>query len=124
MTDPTKFAKAWERICTGDSLFVPPSFVEYIQRYWMNITEWWSNVHRQGRTIFQNSNTNMLLEAWHHLLKGKLLEGKRNRRADHLIYILVEKAIPFFQKRHRRQAAGFEGPDLEIRERMKIIECA
>ncbi|KAJ3793444.1 hypothetical protein GGU11DRAFT_659314, partial [Lentinula aff. detonsa] len=104
----------------------PPSFIVYLETYWMspNVIKMWSNVYRQGRTVFQNSDTNMLLEAWHHLLKGKLLEGKRNRRADHLIYILVEKAIPYFQRRHRRQVAGFEGPDLELRRRIKVTERA
>jgi hypothetical protein len=64
------------------------------------------------------------LSRWHHLLKGDFLEGKRNRRLDHLIHVLTEKAIPHFIARHRRQAYGFEGPDLELRKRIKIEERA
>ncbi|KAE9388559.1 hypothetical protein BT96DRAFT_836017 [Gymnopus androsaceus JB14] len=122
MTDPVKFAETWEQIRTGSPDFVPPSFIDYLATYWMKIEKWWSNVYRQRRSVFENSDTNMLLEAWHHLLKGKLLEGKRNRRADHLIYTLMQKAIPYFQKWHRCQEAGFEGPDLEICRRMKVAE--
>jgi hypothetical protein len=49
-----------------------------------------------------------------------MLEGKRNRRLDHLIYILVHKCIPYFMARHRRQQFGFEGPDLELKRREEI----
>ena len=66
----------------------------------------------------------MLVEAWHHLLKGNFMEGKRNRHLDHLIYILVDQAIPFFIQRHRRQEFGFEGGDLEVEERLRIEGCA
>lgn len=61
---------------------------------------------------------------WHHLLKGNFLQGKRNRRLDHLLYVLVKVAVPYFIQRHRRQAFGFEGPDLEARRRIEIEERA
>jgi hypothetical protein len=53
------------------------------------------------------------LISWHHLLKTKFLEGKRNRRADHLIDKLYNYVIPYFIAKHRNQQFGFEGPDLE-----------
>lgn len=49
-----------------------------------------------------------------------MLEGKRNRRIDHLIYILVCKTVPYFSDKHRRQRYGFEGPDLEVKRRQEI----
>ena len=49
-----------------------------------------------------------------------MLEGKRNRRLDHLIYVLVCKTIPYFIAKHRRQHFGFEGPDLELKRRQEI----
>ena len=52
------------------------------------------------------------------------MEGKRNRCLDHLIYVLIEKAIPYFRARHHRQHLGFEGPDLEIQRRIEIAERA
>jgi len=62
----------------------------------------------------------MLVEAWHHLFKGSFLQGKRNRRLDHLIYVLVDHAIPHFIEKHHRQEAGFEGADLEVQERIAV----
>lgn len=58
--------------------------------------------------------------SWHHLLKGNFMQGKRNRRLDHLLHILVDKAIPYFIHRHRRQEFGFKGPDLEVKKRIDI----
>ena len=52
------------------------------------------------------------------------MEGKRNRHLDHLIYVLIEKAIPYFRARHHRQHLGFEGPDLEIQRCIEIAEHA
>ncbi|KAJ7017601.1 hypothetical protein C8F04DRAFT_883085, partial [Mycena alexandri] len=43
---------------------------------------------------------------------------------DHLIHVLYDVAIPHFIARHRRQAMGFEGPDLGLKHRMKVIERA
>ncbi|KAJ7932889.1 hypothetical protein B0H13DRAFT_1582706, partial [Mycena leptocephala] len=56
--------------------------VEYLTKYWMaeHIIKVWSTVYRKGRTIFEICDTNMLIEAWHHVLKGKFLHGKGNRR--------------------------------------------
>lgn len=54
---------------------------------------------------------------WHHLLKGTMLEGKRNCRMDNLIYVLLHKVIPHFHVKHRRQQFGFKGPDLEVQRR-------
>lgn len=58
--------------------------------------------------------------SWHHLLKGKFLEGKRNRRLDHLIHVLVNNVVPYFKAKHHRQRWGFEGPDLELKHRREI----
>ncbi|PBK94985.1 hypothetical protein ARMGADRAFT_880019, partial [Armillaria gallica] len=74
----------------------PPSMIEYLKMNWMGETVLWSAVHCQGQSIFDDCDTNMLVEVWHHLLKGKFLEHKRNQRLDHLIYILVKCTIPYF----------------------------
>ncbi|KAF6756550.1 hypothetical protein DFP72DRAFT_769804, partial [Ephemerocybe angulata] len=76
------------------------------------------------RSIFQNSDTNMLVKAWHHLLKGKFMQGRRNCRMDHLIYILVRQAMPHFIQQHFAQEHGFAGGDLEIQECLRIEELA
>jgi hypothetical protein len=57
-------------------------------------------------------------------LKGKHLEGKRNRRLDHLLHTLVCKAVPHLIARDRCQEFGFEGPDLEVKRRLEIQALA
>ncbi|KAJ6527474.1 hypothetical protein B0H19DRAFT_1275272 [Mycena capillaripes] len=66
----------------------------------------------------------MLVESWHYLFKGTFVEGKRNRRLDHLIHVLYDVAVPHSIARHRRQEMGFEGPDLEIKHRIEITRHA
>jgi hypothetical protein len=112
MTDRAAFWQQWEQIKS----LAPESVVEYLQTYWMgdeNI-KLWSAIYRADRNVFQLCDTNMLVEAWHHLLKGTFMQGKRNRRLDHLIHILVDQAIPHFIHKHRRQEFGFEVPSVVI----------
>lgn len=122
ITDPVEFWEYWSEIKS----LAPKSMIKYLQSYWLesSMIPLWSAVYRNDRTIFQQCDTNMLVEAWHHLLKGNFMEGKRNRRLDHLIYILINQAIPFFIQRHWRQEFGFEGGDLEVEERLRIESCA
>lgn len=65
MSDSSRFDETWQNIKNGSSDFVPCSFIDYLGTYWMksDVVQWWSNVYRQGRTIFENPDTNMLLEA-------------------------------------------------------------
>ncbi|KAJ7575368.1 hypothetical protein C8J56DRAFT_801697 [Mycena floridula] len=104
-------------------ILAPKDFLAYLQVYWMgpDFLPMWSSVYRSEFSIFEASNTNMLVEAWHNVLKGKFLQGKRNRRMDFLIYILMEDAIPHFRLREHRQEAGFEGKDMEEERRKEII---
>ncbi|KZV59540.1 hypothetical protein PENSPDRAFT_595249, partial [Peniophora sp. CONT] len=92
----------------------PTYFVEYLQEYWMG-QDWlekWTAMHRVGRDILSQSNTNMLIEVFHHVLKGTFLEGQQNRRVDDLIHILLSDCIKHYVLRQIRQEAGFEGRDL------------
>ncbi|KAJ6557066.1 hypothetical protein DFH09DRAFT_1488821, partial [Mycena vulgaris] len=82
--------------------------------------ELWSGVFRKDRTNFELSDTNMLVEAWHHVLKSKHLQGNRGRRVDHLIDTLINVTLTHNIANHRAQELGFQGSDLEVRERMKI----
>ena len=41
-----------------------------------------------------------------------------------MLYILTKKAIPYFVARHRRQAFGFEGVDLEVRRWQEVLQRA
>jgi hypothetical protein len=126
LTDQDEFNKQWDKI----KLIAPLSVIQYLEKEWVADQQLWSAVTRNGRSIQELGDTNMLVEAyvrytfhfiessipqyrWHHVLKGTMLQGKRNRRVDHLLYILTEKAVSYFISRHRRQALGFEGLDLE-----------
>ncbi|KAJ7927049.1 hypothetical protein B0H13DRAFT_1459514, partial [Mycena leptocephala] len=101
-----------------------PAFVQYLTTYWMpeNVVRMWSAVYRKDRTIFEACNTNMLIEAWHSILKGKFLNGKRNRRLDHLISKLVNDVLPYYALKQRRQELGFEGVDIEVKKRHDILK--
>ncbi|KAK6988248.1 hypothetical protein R3P38DRAFT_2804725 [Favolaschia claudopus] len=59
---------------------------------------------------------------WHHVLKGKFLHGKRNRRLDHLLNTLIADVVAYYALKQRRRELGFEGPDLEVKKRKQIIK--
>jgi len=93
ITDQAEFWLSWEKIKN----LAPKSVIEYFKTYWLGDTiKLWSAMHRMDRNIFQTRDTNMLVEAWNHLLKGNFMQRKRNRHLDHLIHILVDKEVPYF----------------------------
>ncbi|KAJ6490438.1 hypothetical protein DFH09DRAFT_843901, partial [Mycena vulgaris] len=102
----------------------PFGFVKYLKTYWMAdaTVKMWSAVYRTPRSIFEDCDTNMLIEAWHSVLKGKFFHGKRNRRLDHLLNTLMNGVIPYYALKQRRQELGFEGPDIEARKRAQIVK--
>ncbi|KAJ6527306.1 hypothetical protein DFH09DRAFT_935698 [Mycena vulgaris] len=102
----------------------PQQFLNYLKTYWMSdrVVKMWSGVYRKDRTLFEACDTNMLVEAWHHVLKGKFLHGKRNRRLDHLVSTLVSDVLTYYALKQRRQEMGFEGDDIEVKKRRDIVE--
>lgn len=48
------------------------------------------------------------------------LHGKRNRRLDYLIAVLIRDVSPYFAIRYHRNRLGFEGPTLEMRKHQDI----
>jgi MULE transposase domain len=61
-TDDDVFNDGWAQI-QGDT-DVPKSVAEYIGREWLPHKEMWSAMSRQNRTIFEEGDTNMLLESY------------------------------------------------------------
>ncbi|KAJ7079163.1 hypothetical protein B0H15DRAFT_788251 [Mycena belliarum] len=120
ITDQVEFDATWAEI----QIIAPPDFVQYLIRYWMPVqtVKMWSAIYRTPRSILEACDTNMLIEAWHHVLKFKFLLGKRNRRLDHLLNTLVNGVLPYYALKQRRQELGFEGPDIEIKKRQDIIK--
>ena len=63
-----------------------PEFATYFRSYYLKRVEKWAFYH-QIRTLV---NTNMHTEAFHRVLKYVYLNGKNNRRIDHLLHILLK----------------------------------
>src|SRR5229473_5962469 len=61
---------------------------------------------------------------YHHVLKSIWLEGKRNRRVDHLVYTLVVEFISDLEMHHKRQELGMHGGDLAEQRRQQILRRA
>ncbi len=58
------------------------------------------------------------------MLKDYWLDGKRNRRVDHLIHALVKDMLPAYEDRHKRQKLGMQGPNLAEKRRKDILARA
>lgn len=59
--DQATFDSLWEWIQTDSS--VPQSFVAYLKSNWMSIVSLWAGISRHNWTIYQEGDTNMLIEA-------------------------------------------------------------
>jgi hypothetical protein len=59
-SDQLTFDSLWEWIRTDPS--VPQSFADYLQNNWMGIVPLWAGISRQNQTIYQEGDTNMLIE--------------------------------------------------------------
>src|SRR5258707_5644235 len=140
LIDDDKFNNYWKQIQEDPD--VPKSVAEYIAREWLPHKEMWSATSHQNRTVFEEGDTNMLLEAYvithlkhicifilipiryHHVLKSIWLEGKRNQHVDHLIHMLVIQYLPNMEIHHKRQERGMEGADLADTRRRQILTRA
>jgi hypothetical protein len=56
------FNRLWAEILSNPS--VPQSFIDYMASAWIPDKERWSKVYRQGLSIFEEGNTNMLIEVY------------------------------------------------------------
>lgn len=63
-------------------------FCQYFQTWYCKRIEVWAYCYRVGTPV----NTNMSVESFHCLLKVVYLEGKHNRRIDHLLSTLLQIA--------------------------------
>ena len=60
--DLAKFFKIWDEISSNSS--VPPSVIKYLATEWLQVSHRWSKVARRNCSIFEEGNTNMLIEAY------------------------------------------------------------
>jgi hypothetical protein len=61
-----------------------------------------------------------VLSRYHHQLKSKWLDGKRNQRIDHLLHTLIADMVPNYVGHYNSQMLGFKGPDLSEKRREQI----
>src|SRR6266404_3181999 len=60
-SDQSRFDSLWEWIQTNPS--VPQSFVDYLKVNWMSVVSLWSGISQKNQMIFQEGDTNMLIES-------------------------------------------------------------
>jgi len=60
--DPAVFLNIWDEISNDPS--APQSVVNYLQTEWLPVLHMWSGTARRERSIFEEGNTNMLVEAY------------------------------------------------------------
>ena len=60
--DPAVFLNLWDEISTDPS--APQSVVDYLQTEWVPVLHMWSGTARRDRSILEEGNTNMLVEAY------------------------------------------------------------
>jgi len=61
-SESADFARLWVEISNDPS--VPQSFVQYMRAEWIPEAKMWSMVMRKNRSILEEGDTNMLLEAY------------------------------------------------------------
>jgi hypothetical protein len=59
--DLAEFSRLWNEISSDPS--VPQSFVKYLTEEWIPVRHLWSRCARKNASIFEEGDTNMLLEA-------------------------------------------------------------
>ncbi len=62
-----------------------------------------------------------MLSSYHHVLKSMWLEGKQNRRTDHLVHTLVIDMLPHYQAHHDGQEVRFNGSNLAQKRHKEIL---
>jgi MULE transposase-like protein len=62
VTDDNQFNACWTQI--QENTEFPKSVADYITQEWLPHKDMWSAVSRQNRTIFEEGDTNMLLEVY------------------------------------------------------------
>ena len=64
--DGIKWMLIWVDIANSPPSHTPPTFLEYLKNNWFDreVVDKWSQVKRKGRSIYEESDTNMLIEAY------------------------------------------------------------
>jgi len=60
--DLAMFYNLWDEISSDPS--APQSVIKYLQTEWLPVLHMWSGTERRNRSIFEEGNTNMLIESY------------------------------------------------------------
>ena len=78
-----------------------PEFAHYLDVFWYPKKDKWTFSFRAEIPMFRFSNTNILIESFHNLLKTKVFKRKVNRRLDKLVYVLLATSKSHFIRREK-----------------------
>ena len=67
-----EFHSLWENICNNPS--VSQSVIKYLTTEWIPVVHMWSKVARKGRSIYEEGDTNMLIELYVVYLFDKIIK--------------------------------------------------
>ena len=86
-----------------------PKFADYLNTHYYASREKWAFSFRMNIPMFRFSNTNMLIEAFHNILKTQYLNGKVNRRVDRLVYKLTADIEEHYKDKQEANELGLNG---------------
>ena len=90
-----------------------PAFLKYLETYWFPRENTWAKTYRMDVLMYKTTNTNMLIESFHNLLKTKLFSGKRNHRLDKLLYTIYGPVQDHFRRKESRNDLGLNGESIK-----------
>ncbi|KAF9369178.1 hypothetical protein CPB97_003843, partial [Podila verticillata] len=80
---------------------IAPNLMKYMNDQYLGhpaIRRRWMFCHRRN-VAYGWIDTNNLIESWHNTMKTHFFKDKIPRRLDHVIYILINNAVPHYQTR-------------------------
>ncbi|KAF9920166.1 hypothetical protein FBU30_010047 [Linnemannia zychae] len=100
-----------------------PNITTFLEKNWINKEKMpeWAPLYRSN---YQNMDTNNLVERWHRNLKHTYLDGKRNLRADDLIYILLGVVDNRYRINYFKITRGLQQHQLTTYEKRRLQRAA
>lgn len=98
---------------------VPERFKNYFVKNWSKNEKNYASCYRSDLFMYKRTDTNMLIESFHNLLKTVFFYGKRNRRIDRLIFILTNSIQDHYKTIENQNNLGMNGPCHSVLMRQK-----
>ena len=87
-----------------------PEFKDYLDVHWFGKRKMWAFSFRKDIPMYRRTNTNMMIESFHNILKTQFFSGKINRRVDRLVYMLTGPIQNHFKRKDRENKFEINGP--------------